>query len=467
MEAQARSLFSNTQINITSEGRPYLGAALGTQEYVRAYVSEKVRKWIDELNTLSTIAATQPHAAFAAFIHGFVHKFRFICRVCPATEHLLQSLEESIRSRFIPAITGRDPPNNSIRDLLALPTHLGGMGLVNPTTLASVEYNASLCVAEPLKNAILEQDGLYSSQCWEAQMDAKKAVHNENRERTHNSSSALRQRAPPSLNRAINCVQEREASSWLTALPLEEFNLSLHKGAFRDAIALRYGWQPINIPSKCACGHSFTVEHALPCSMGGFPTLRHNEIWDFTANLMSEVCHDMCVEPRLQPVTGENLNGASAITDDGARLDIAANGFWGGRREQAFFDMCVFNPHAPSNGQPLAACYRKHENSKKRAYKQRVREIEHGSFTPIVLSLAGGLGKAATTCYKRLASMIAEKQDLPYSTTISWIRCLLSFSLLQSAIQCIRGTRSASGRAAKYPLTPVDLTLTEARIPTC
>ena len=95
--------------------------------------------------------------------------------------------------------------------------------------------------------------------------------------------------------------------------------------------------------------------------------------------------------------------------------------------------MRVFNPHAPSNGQPLAACYRKHENSKKRAYEQRVHEIEHGSFTPIVLSLTGGLGKAATTCYKRLTSMIAEKQDLPYSTTISWIRCLLSFSLLRSA----------------------------------
>ena len=210
------------------------------------------------------------------------------------------------------------------------------MGLVNPTTLASVQYNASLHVAEPLKNAILEQDGLYSSQCWEAQMDVKKAVHNENRERTHNSSSALRKRPPLSKQSHQLCTGER-GIHWLTALPLEEFKLSLHKGAFRDAIALRYGWQPINIPSKCACGHSFTAEHALSCSMGGFPTLRHNEIWDLTANLMSEVCHDVCVEPHLQPIAGENLNGTSAITDNGARLDIAANGFWGGRHEQAFF----------------------------------------------------------------------------------------------------------------------------------
>ena len=201
--------------------------------------------------------------------------------------------------------------------------------------------------------------------------------------------------------------------------------------------------------------------------MGGFPTIRHNEIRDLTANLMSEVCHDVCVEPSLQPVTGEILNGASAITEDGARLDIAANGFWGGRHERAYFDVRVFNPLAPSNRQPLAACYRKHENIKKRAYEQRVREIEHGSFTPIVLSLTGGLGKAANLCYKRLASMIAAKQDLPYSSTISWIRCLLSFSLLRSAIQCIRGARSSRGRAAKQPITPADLVSSEARIPRC
>ena len=59
---------------------------------------------------------------------------------------------------------------------------------------------------------------------------------------------------------------------------------SIHKGAFRDAIALRYGWLPSNIPSTCTCGKSFTVEHALSCPLGGFPSIRHNEIRDLTAN---------------------------------------------------------------------------------------------------------------------------------------------------------------------------------------
>ena len=106
------------------------------------------------------------------------------------------------------------------------------------------------------------------------------------------------------------------------------------------------------------------MEHALSCPKGGFPILRHNEVRDFTATLMSEVCHDVCVEQTLQPITSEVLSYATAITDDGARLDIAANGFWGGPFERAFFDVRVFNPHAPSNRQPLPACYRKHENLK-------------------------------------------------------------------------------------------------------
>ena len=102
----------------------------------------------------------------------------------------------------------------------------------------------------------------------------------------------------------------------------------------------------------------------------------------------------VCVEPSLQPVTGEILNGASVITEDGQGLDIVANDFWGDRHEPAYFDVRVFNPLAPSNRQLLTACSRKHENIKKRAYEQRVGEIEHGSFTPIVLSLTGRLGKA-------------------------------------------------------------------------
>ena len=263
----------------------------------------------------------------------------------------------------------------------------------------------------------------------------------------------------------VDLAQEKGASTWLTSLPLEEFGFSLHKGAFRDALALRHGWMPLNTPTKCACGTHFSVEHSLSCPKGGFPSIRHNEVRDMVGSWLSEVCNDVCIEPTLQPITGETLSGASAIMGDGARLDVAANGFWGGRYERAYFDVKIFNLHAPSNRQQcLAATYRRHERIKTRAYEQHVREVEHGSFTPLVMSLSGGCGNSASTCYKRLASMLAEKWDQPYSNTLAWMRCKLSFALLRSAIQCIRGARSSSGLAHKQIIPPTDLVIAESHI---
>ena len=326
--AKASDIFQGTQVNITSQGRPHLGAALGSQEFIDQFVTDKVQKWNEELLLLAEVAKTQPHAAYAAFIHGYVHKFSYLCRTTPNIDLLLQPLEDCIRSRLIPALTGRAPPSDTVRELLALPVRLGGLGIINPTTLSSSEHLASINISAPLRNLILKQNHEYSFECYEAQINAKREAHKLNRDNARTSASLLRAAIPKSLQRAMDLAQEKGASSWLTSLPLEEFGLTLHKGAFRDAIALRYGWQPLHTPTTCACGTSFSVEHALSCPKGGFPIIRHNEIRDLTANLMAEVCHDVCIEPTLEPITGEALSGASAIREDGARLDVAASGFW-------------------------------------------------------------------------------------------------------------------------------------------
>ena len=160
----------------------------------------------------------------------------------------------------------------------------------------------------------------------------------------------------------------------------------------------------------------------------------------------------MCIEPHLQSTTPDQLSGATANSQEGARLDVSANGVWGGRYQKTYFDVRVFNPHAPSNkNQTPSACYRKHEREKKRAYEQRIREVEHSSFTPLVFSATGGMGREAKCFYKRLASMLSHKWDQSYSTTLWWLRCRLTFSLIRSAIQALRGARSSQGHAAHTP----------------
>ena len=103
-----------------------------------------------------------------------------------------------------------------------------------------------------------------------------------------------------------------------------------------------------------------TVEHAFTCSTGGFPTLRHNDIRDLTADLMAEITSNVCTEPELQPLSGENLQGRSANVQEGACVDIRAEDFWE-RFQDAFFDIRVFNPFAPSNRtKSLNATYQRH-----------------------------------------------------------------------------------------------------------
>ena len=107
------------------------------------------------------------------------------------------------------------------------------------------------------------------------------------------------------------------------------------------------------------------------------------------------------------------------------------------------------------------------ENVEKRSYEQRVREVEHGSFTPLVFSASGGMAPAATTTFKRLASLISEKQQQDYNKTIAWIRCLLSFSLVRSSVMCLRGARSSYHRPTRPEYdTPLDVALSEGHIPT-
>ena len=244
-------------------------------------------------------------------------------------------------------------------------------------------------------------------------------------------------------------------------------NTALHYTSlpFTTLWLCRYGWTPSHLPSKCERGNTFNVEHALSCAKGGFPSvIRHNEIQDITTFLLTEVCSEVCVEPDLQPVTSDQLNGASANSQDGARLDVSANGVWSGRFQKTYFDVRVFHPLAPSNrNQALAAVYRKHELEKKRAYQQQIQELEHSFFTPLVLSATGGMGNKATIFYKRLASLLSQKWDFPYSTILCWLRCCLSYSLLHSSIQAIRGARSSQGHAVRSP-TAIDLVTIESHI---
>jgi len=52
----AKVMFAETKINITSEGRKHLGAAIGSSSYKKSYMKTKVDEWVSQLKILSEIA---------------------------------------------------------------------------------------------------------------------------------------------------------------------------------------------------------------------------------------------------------------------------------------------------------------------------------------------------------------------------------------------------------------------------
>ena len=80
--------------------------------------------------------------------------------------------------------------------------------------------------------------------------------------------------------------------------------LSTCKDAFRDALCLRYGWPPPGLPTQCVCGQGFPGEHAL--IVEAIPPFG---IMSYVI-LMLKFC-DVCIEPTLQPLSGESLTQTS------------------------------------------------------------------------------------------------------------------------------------------------------------
>jgi hypothetical protein len=255
--------------------------------------------------------------------------------------------------------------------------------------------------------------------------------------------------------RLLEINQMPGASSWLSVIPLVENNFWLSKREFWDAIRLRYKWELTNTPSHCACGHSFDVTHALSCPLGGLVVLRHNEIRDITAELLTEVCKDVRKEPPLEQLSGENFPNRSANRTDEARLDVSATGLWV-PYQKAFLDVRVFNPSAKKY-RAIDQAFIMNEREKKNEYCQRVLQVENGTFSPLVFSINGGMGKECMAVYKRIAQMMADKREsTSYSECITFIRTKLSFAVLRSAMRCIRGSRKLNNR---LPIDEHDISL--------
>ena len=120
--------------------------------------------------------------------------------------------------------------------------------------------------------------------------------------------------------RAMEQASEKGVSAWLTAIPMS-------KHAFRDALCLRFGWRLATHIAHVA-NHLVLAMHSavqkvpcLPSDVTPSETLLHNSSQRYA-------CPNVCIEPPLQPLTGESFPLRSTNTEECARLEFKAQNFW-------------------------------------------------------------------------------------------------------------------------------------------
>ena len=75
--------------------------------------------------------------------------------------------------------------------------------------------------------------------------------------------------------------------------------------------------------------HLSHADLALFCPKGGLPSIQNNEIRDLITILFIELCFQVATEPEFQPVSQEDFSLSTTNVQDGTRLEIIINRFWG------------------------------------------------------------------------------------------------------------------------------------------
>ena len=61
--------------------------------------------------------------------------------------------------------------------------------------------------------------------------------------------------------------------------------------------------------------------------------------------------------------------------------------------------------------------------------------------TPLVFTNTGGIADECVKYHSSLAELSSNKKAESYSSTISWIKAKVSFTIVRSAILCLRGPK--------------------------
>ena len=154
---EAKRVFGD-EVNVTTEGQSHLGAVIGSLEFKDQYCREKVLRWKGELEALSEIARSQPHAAYTVFTKGYKSKFTYFRRTIESFEDYVDPIQEATDDLRLPTLFGQtEPLPSDLRQLVTLTPTQGGLGVPDLRFEAPQQFAASTLITAPQVDSITTQ----------------------------------------------------------------------------------------------------------------------------------------------------------------------------------------------------------------------------------------------------------------------------------------------------------------------
>ena len=195
--------------------------------YKREYVDDLVKDWNSQL-LMSTVAESQPQAAYSPFVSGFKNKLSCFTRTIPDISNLLIPIEDTIRNWFITAITGGRICNEEERRLLSLPTRYEGLTIPIFHEQAEVEHNNSRRIIAELTSLITVQQMEHTVD--ELAIKKIKSVIKKEKEIAYKYIMVhLKENISEKSKQLLQLSTEKGVSNWLTMLPFAGYGYELSK----------------------------------------------------------------------------------------------------------------------------------------------------------------------------------------------------------------------------------------------
>ena len=97
----------------------------------------------------------------------------------------------------------------------------------------------------------------------------KTAIKKRREEQIQAKAQAIKVRLSSEQQKAMELAQEKGGSCLITTLPLEKYGFAIQgKRDFRDLLRMRYRKPLVRLPSICACGAAFSLDHSQICMRG-------------------------------------------------------------------------------------------------------------------------------------------------------------------------------------------------------